>query len=263
MPSRRRRAAVAGGRRGRRRLRGGGGGARRTRRVAGSGRGRPGSIPDVSLRGSCCRRRRSLFGPVRRPPWAVSAGGRRQAKGREGGEGGFRGARDGQGAAARPPAPLAHAPWGGPSSRAARRPGGPFLPPPPGCWRPGRRGAPLRGRRPALACRPRVWLRGQPCAGFPSSGLEVPSGFFFSPSPLAVKGPTSWVWQISLGKGACSVVPGDRAAPPGGHSRAQPSQARVCLVRYRGRERRAVTLVVGHNALSQKNNYIVRVNCKQ
>lgn len=78
------------GRCGRRRLRGGGG-ARRTRRVAGSGSGRPGPTPDVSFRG---RRRRSLFAPVRRPPWAVSTGASRpgggsRRRGREGRGAGF------------------------------------------------------------------------------------------------------------------------------------------------------------------------------
>lgn len=60
------------------------------------------------------------------------------------------------------------------------------------------------------------------------------------------------------GELARSVMPGDRAALPGGHSRARPSQARVCLVRYRGGERWAVRLAAGHNAF----NYIVRVNYK-
>lgn len=85
VPSRWRRAVVAGGGHGLRRLRSGGG--RRTRRVAGSGRGRPGSIPDVSFRGRRCRRRRSLSAPVRRPPWAVSTGAPRPGGGREGGRG--------------------------------------------------------------------------------------------------------------------------------------------------------------------------------
>lgn len=192
VPSRWRRAVVAGGGHGLRRLRSGGG--RRTRRVAGSGRGRPGSIPDVSFRGRRCRRRRSLSAPVRRPPWAVSTGAPRPGGGRQGGrEGsgeGLRGTRDSQGAAARPPARLSRAPWGRPSSRAARSPRSP----------PGRRGAPLRGVSLGAALSPWPALRGFPFLAFRGS-------LWILYSPPRRERPISWWRQVFLGKEGSSLAP--------------------------------------------------------